>query len=40
MRDSGLKSALIGKQRYILGRDALDFFAKLTEAVPAKEAEQ
>ena len=31
MRDAGLRSAEIGKQRYILGRDALEFFAGLAE---------
>lgn len=31
MKSAGLRSAEIGKQRYILGHDALDFFAKLAQ---------
>jgi hypothetical protein len=31
MKAAGLRSCEIGKQRYIVGRDAVDFFATLAE---------
>ena len=31
MRDAGLRSCAIGKQVYIIGRDALDFFTTLAD---------
>ena len=31
MRDAGLRSCKIGKQVFILGRDAIEFFDKLAE---------
>jgi hypothetical protein len=30
MKAAGLRSAAIGKQRYIIGKDILDFFGRLT----------
>jgi hypothetical protein len=38
MKAAGLRSCEIGKQRYIIGRDVLDFFAKLTEQQAGKGA--
>ncbi len=40
MRDSGLRSAKIGKQRFIVGADAVQFFAKLAERGDGDGAER
>jgi hypothetical protein len=36
MKAAGLRSCEIGRQRYIIGRDAIDFFAKLAERQAAE----
>ena len=41
LRDAGLRSCKVGRQVYILGHDALDFFDKLAEQqAAATEGEQ
>ena len=39
MRAAGLRSVLIGRQRYVLGADALAFFTKMAERQDGEENE-